>query len=378
MGTSTLRENADPLANSQAAQVAVVGGGPAGLATAIALARLQIGCIAIEASDYTQPRLGEHLTPEGVMVLQQFGLWNDEFAGKHRFCYGIRSAWGEDRIAQSDYIFHPSGHGVNLSRPAFDCDLAALARREGVDILLSSQLKTVRREGEEWVLSLNAPTGYRTVRAAFVVDASGRNAVVARSQGQKSHYRDRLVGVAAFLQPRNPSSGGNGETLLLEACQWGWWYFARLQDGRGVFLHVTDGDLLAPGKEGSLGAWRDRLESTRYFKDVANSYEPAETVIVRSARSHCLERVTGEQWLAVGDAAMSFDPLSSMGITKGLKSGIVASQIVLRYFQGDTSALETYNHDIQQKFGSYLEERAAYYQMERRWPSSPFWQRRHS
>jgi hypothetical protein len=39
---------------------------------------------------------------------------------------------------------------------------------------------------------------------------------------------------------------------------------------------------------------------------------------VRTARTQRLDQPTGEGWLAVGDAAMSFDPLSSEGISKGL------------------------------------------------------------
>ncbi len=373
-----MKQNVYPFPNAEVTQVVVLGGGPAGLATAIALARLHIESIVIERSNYVHPRLGEHLTPEGVQVLQQLGLWDEHFLSKHRLCYGVCSAWGEEQIAQSDYLFHPYGHGLSLSRPAFDCDLADLARREGVTILVSSQLKTVQQEQEGWFLSFNTPMGCKNIRATFVVDATGRNAVFAKGRGQRSIYRDRLVGVAAFLQPRHSfTTGENGETLLLEACEWGWWYFAHLQDNRGVFLHMTDADQLYPGKEGPLRTWCDRLESTRYFRNLAQHYEPIETVIICSAGSHCLGQVVGERWLAVGDAAMSFDPLSSMGITKGLKSGIGVSEIIRKYFDGDTTILKTYNHDIQQQFRDYLQERTAYYQIEQRWPTSLFWERRH-
>ena len=53
----------------------------------------------------------------------------------------------------------------------------------------------------------------------------------------------------------------------------------------------------------------------------------------RAARA--LDTITGPGWLAVGDAAMSFDPLSLRGVTWALESGLAAARAHDASLQGD-------------------------------------------
>jgi flavin-dependent dehydrogenase len=55
---------------------------------------------------------------------------------------------------------------------------------------------------------------------------------------------------------------------------------------------------------------------------------PRGPVVVRPAQSGHLAPVAGDDWLTVGDAAAGFDPLSSQGIAKALRSGIFASYAI--------------------------------------------------
>src|SRR2546421_1412221 len=98
---------------------------------------------------------------------------------------------------------------------------------------------------------------------------------------------------------------------------------------------------------------------------------------VHAAHSHRLERMTGDGWLAVGDAAMTFDPLSAQGILKGLRSGIMASYAIGDYFKGSPAGLEKYEAVLAREFEEYLSTRANFYRQERRWERSRFWRRRY-
>jgi flavin-dependent dehydrogenase len=89
-----------------------------------------------------------------------------------------------------------------------------------------------------------------------------------------------------------------------------------------------------------------------------------------------MDRVTGNNWLAAGDAAMAFDPLSSQGIHHALKSGLLAARTIENCLLGDRTALEEYARKIQRSFEKYLSTRAVYYGREQRWSSSAFWHRR--
>jgi hypothetical protein len=98
---------------------------------------------------------------------------------------------------------------------------------------------------------------------------------------------------------------------------------------------------------------------------------------VHAAHSQRLARITGAAWLAVGDAATTFDPLSSQGICKGLRTGIMAAYAIGDYFKGSSAGLEKYEAIVAREFEEYLRVRADYYGRERRWCDAPFWHRRH-
>jgi len=84
----------------------------------------------------------------------------------------------------------------------------------------------------------------------------------------------------------------------------------------------------------------------------------------------------GNNWLAAGDAAMAFDPLSSQGIYHALNSGLLAARAIQDSQFGHQTALEEYSRETPRRFDKYLSMRAIYYGRERRWSSSAFWQRR--
>ena len=91
-----------------------------------------------------------------------------------------------------------------------------------------------------------------------------------------------------------------------------------------------------------------------------------------------LDRVAGDGWLAAGDAAASFDPLSSQGILTALYAGRRSAESLLRHIGGDRTALSDYGARIHSIYAAYLAHRQEYYAQERRWPTHTFWQRRHS
>jgi len=97
-----------------------------------------------------------------------------------------------------------------------------------------------------------------------------------------------------------------------------------------------------------------------------------------AANSFRLAPLAGENWLAVGDAAAAYDPLSSQGIYKALEYGLRAGDAIGDHRAGRNTALQDYVEGIRREFDDYLLIRSKYYGRERRWPNSIFWQRRHA
>jgi flavin-dependent dehydrogenase len=83
-----------------------------------------------------------------------------------------------------------------------------------------------------------------------------------------------------------------------------------------------------------------------------------------------------ERWLAVGDAALSVDPISGSGVIRALRTAQAAADTVLAALHSDPEAIDNYEADRDRDCTSYLFERSAYYELETRWASEKFWDRR--
>ena len=364
---------------SSRTDVAIIGGGPAGAATALALKRAGRTVVIIERLDSIAPRVGETLPPGVRLPLESLDLWPEFINDGHLPSVGNRSAWGSDDLVERDFIFSPYGSGWHLDRQRFDQMLQHAAVSAGVVLIRGTSLTSSESSPDEgWRLQLSGPAGSSSVTARFVVDASGRAAIFAQHQGIKRHLLDHMVGVAGWLE-----AGPEGPTLdrftLVEAVESGWWYSALMPDGKLVVVYMTDADLASQRKLRSQDNWLTLLRQARHTSRRVESHGyhlngPTEIV---AANSSFLDEVTGDSWLAVGDAAAAFDPLSSRGIMTALETGLNAALAIDACLNGDQEALPEFAAYSKRISIEYLSSHLAYYAIERRWPQSAFWQRRH-
>ncbi len=88
------------------------------------------------------------------------------------------------------------------------------------------------------------------------------------------------------------------------------------------------------------------------------------------------ERSGGEGWLALGDASLAFDPLSSQGMFHALYTGLRGAQAVLAPSAERASALAAWEERLREVRRAYERHLAGVYAAEGRWPDAPFWRRR--
>ena len=95
------------------------------------------------------------------------------------------------------------------------------------------------------------------------------------------------------------------------------------------------------------------------------------------AETASLFPVCGRDWIAVGDAATSFDPLSSSGIVKAMDSAKHAAWAIVAASRGDHAALDRYALQVEKGFELFRDLTPRdNYQQANRWPAAPFWCRR--
>ena len=112
--------------------VAIVGGGPAGCATAIALASRGVqDVVVIDMQREPGWRIGEAIPPAGRHVLNRLGVWEDFLAQGHLPSAGSCAAWGKPDLGYNDFLLDMQGKGWHLDRAAFDTMLSAAVSGRG-------------------------------------------------------------------------------------------------------------------------------------------------------------------------------------------------------------------------------------------------------
>jgi flavin-dependent dehydrogenase len=357
--------------------VIVLGAGPGGSVTASVLAR-QGWRTALAGRVDARPNVGECLPPGVRPLLEKAGVWEEFLRSGHVPSVGIRSIWGSPERADRDFLLSPYYQGWHIDRSRFDAMCRDGAARSGAESIACLALKAADRVPEGWQVTLSTPDGDRAIAARLVVDATGRASAFARRTGAKRRSLDQLGGVAGYfaLPKGSPSADA---LLLVEAVESGWWYTAPLPGGKLIAVLMTDTVRIQREGLKQTEKWVAALHQTIHqwqrIRRCGGTLLDGPRIL--QADSSFLDRIVGDHWLAAGDAAAAFDPLSSQGILSAIGSGFDAARTVAAWLRGDEQAPRVYAREARRKYAEYLAHRTLYYRLEQRWPESPFWKSRH-
>lgn len=264
--------------------------------------------------------------------------------------------------------------GLNLRRPRFDEALARHAQQAGVAVRFDTRLNHLRRDGDAYIAMLRGPDGALTVRADVVVDASGRRAVASRHLGAKRQRIDQLVAIVGRVEGCVP--GDETGRVYVESVEEGWWYGVMFSDGALLASFMTDATCVQRHAGRAPGLWSEQLRTSRLLASLVRGGRWSARVAVFDAAAQVLEHDAPPRFLAVGDAAAAWDPLSSWGITKGLCDGFAGADALARECAGDVHALAEHRTTQHREFENHRARQSNFYRAETRWPASPFWRSR--
>jgi flavin-dependent dehydrogenase len=351
--------------------VGVIGGGPAGTAAAILLARAGLSVLLLEASDHRGPGIGQTLSPLIGRQLTRLGVRPRFVRQGFTPAPGIVSVWGSAEPLANDFLFGVHGSGWQVDRAAFDRMLATGAAKAGATVLLGARLlKARKRNREGWLFEWACQDERSACDCRFLIDATGRSGASPLSSLSPRVVLDRLIGVVWTGDQR-----GEWPYTLIESVDDGWFYSANLRGTRATVAFMTDSDLYRCGHGERSDRWRRQLNKTTYVRERLPRNADLSQLRIVSAASTVRVNPVGKGWCAVGDAAMSYDPLSGLGVHQALESAFQAASAASQYLQ-DHKPLGAYRRWVAKMADRHLAARQHYYATERRWPGSRFWQRR--
>lgn len=345
----------------------VIGAGPAGAITAMQLSKAGLSVLVLD--QFKDRPLGR--TIETVSVGLGRALRAISIDERLRTVNGMtaaefRSTWGTERLTHRGALLTPDGTACIVNRESFDQSIRVAACDAGAKLVCSAVSELVWQT-DHW--RIRGPEV--TVHARAVVDATGRTAKFARMAGAKLVVVDKLIAHYLLLAVSLVDEIGLVE---VGATSNGWLFACTGTTGHKLLAYFRDGSDRAKSPAKALS---DAVDGSTVFAKYSNRVSGS-SIITHSAALQMLDRAVGDGVIAVGDAAQTWDPLSSHGMSRAVEDAVSASEAILGVFKGQVEKLVDHEQTRRLRFITHLKRRRDYYQIEQRWPRSPFWAERHS
>ena len=367
--------------------VFILGAGPAGCSAALHLAPFY-RTLLIDRNSNPKPRAGESLLPAANRLLRDMGLLDEVRQQGHLPYYGNQSRWGSPSLRETDFLRDPMGHGWHLDRQEFEIWLRKKAIERGAALLAPARLAHVEWEANQrWKITVlyddqrstpqSGSVDQRTViQARVLIDAGGRTPVIAKRLGATRIQLDNMVcsWVIGGAQT-DPSQPGFS---YIHSTPQGWWYTAPAPGGKQILAFHTRAGNPATAWMHSAKSLREQSQKIPHlgerirFEGIDQGSWQWQHGFT-AANSAMTQPAVGTAWLTAGDAALSFDPLSSQGIFNALYTGLAASESAYRFLQGQISDFAEYQRQLEAIRAAYERHLQEWYRSETRWSGEEFW-----
>jgi flavin-dependent dehydrogenase len=340
-------------------QIVVLGGGPAGAATAVGLARLGERVVLVG-----EPRRFAAVEGVSARVIDalrglRFTGALSSFAPPSPRCVtwnGVRSAANQECL---------------VDRQRLDHALLDDVERLGIAVV-RGRIADVAQTAKGYEVEVEEPGRRRTLSAHFLVEARGRAAPAAGLP------RVRGVETVSLLQYWQGPPVGTRSAVQSVADGWAW--MAALADGRRYLqLTVDVASAMLPVKKDLAAFCAARFRAMDAAQPFLYDAEPVGAPHARTSTPVLSECVAGSNWIRVGDAAMAVDPLSGNGIFQTLSSALQAPAVVATLLHNPVEAelAERFHQDrIEHLFYRFARTGRDFYAQETHRMQNPFWKAR--
>jgi len=315
----------------------IIGGGPGGSTVATLLARAGRKVLVVEREKFPRFHVGESLLPFSLPIFDRLGVHEKIRAAGYMEKYGA-FFWNEDNGTTRPVVFaeardprHPKAYQVK--RADFDDLLLKHAASCGAEVREETAVEDVLFEGNRAVgVRVKSANGSEDIRAKIVVDASGQGAVLSRKLGLR-HFDPKLKRAALFAHYegiRWPEGSRKGD-ILLPIDDGVWFWIIPFSDGTCSVGGVFDPAVVRFAEGASVEARYEQMlaRSPRMGQLLAGSRRTSGVHGV-SDYSATSEKIAGDGWVLVGDAAAFLDPVFSTGVFLALSTGERAARTIDR------------------------------------------------
>lgn len=354
--------------------VAVIGRGIASAAAVLTFKASGLNIAIIGTNRATDFKIGEMLPASANLELRKLGLGNDFLSDiKNYEAHCKFSCWGTENLVKNDYWHNLElGFGHFIDRLAFEKKLWR-SNCWADNNLMEENVRSTEFIAQRWKITLKS--GY-TVNAKYIIDCSGRLGAVVRDHSERRRC-DELIAIYSILEQKN-SEIEPSIASLTESLRDGWLYTSLIPDNKLLVVFFTDRDLV-PKNIKKQEVFRSVVNQSKHSIQRIESANFSFNNNVRVVDASTILTILPKNLnlLAAGDSVMSFDPLSSNGITHALWSGRKAALAITALIQdNESSTFFSYISSLESMVERYAKEKKLIYCMENRFKNAKFWIRR--
>jgi flavin-dependent dehydrogenase len=330
----------DSSTHAEPCDVLVVGGGPAGSAAATLLARQGRRVVLLEKAHHPRFHIGESLLPANGPLFDDLGVreqvdaiampkWGVDFTSPHHTHHSFLEfsqawdktmpcAWQVRRSEFDEALFRNAGangartlEGVRVDSVQFDTDGAS------VRATLDDGAK------REW-------------RARYVIDASGRDTLLANQFGikQKNRKHNSAALFGHFRGARRLEGKREGNISLFWF-QHGWCWFIPLADGTTSVGAVCWPHYLKSRAKSLQEFFNDTIAMAPPLAERLRGAELIDNLVHATGNySYSASRASGERYLMLGDAYAFIDPVFSSGVHLAMMSAFEGAKLAAACLDG--------------------------------------------
>lgn len=338
--------------------VAIVGGGPGGSTTGTILKKYNpdLNVLILEKEKFPRDHIGESQLPYISYVLEEMGCWDKVEAADFPIKIGATFKWGVSKDLW-DFEFYPASEFQDEARPAkfkgqrrstafqvdrsiYDKILLDHARELGCEVREETMVKKINKDGDR-ITSLTLANG-EEITARHYVDASGNPAIIRRAMGINVEEPSELKNVAFWDYWQNTdwavNIGVGATRIQIMSLGYGWIWFIPLGPTRTSIGLVCPAVYYKSTGMRPEDLYMKALEEEPRIKALLSNATRENRFEGTKDWSYVSERMAGDNWFLVGEAAGFADPILSAGLTLTHASARETAYTIMEIDRGELDA----------------------------------------
>ncbi|MGH3408102.1 MAG: tryptophan 7-halogenase [Streptosporangiaceae bacterium] len=367
---------------SEESDVVVVGGGPGGstLATLVAMRGHRV--VLLEKEKFPRYQIGESLLPSTVHGVCRLTGAADELAKagftKKRggtFQWGANSEPWTFSFSVSPKMTGETSHAYQVERSKFDQILLDHARHMGVDVREQHTVSDViDDEGRVNGVSYTDAEGKAgTIRAKYVVDASGNKSRIYQRAGATRQYSEffRSLALFGYFEGGKRLEEPNSGNIFCAAFDSGWFWYIPLSPtltSVGAVIRRELADKIQGDPEDALMSLIAECPSiSDYLRDARRvTAGPYGELRVRKDYSYANTKFWRPGMVLIGDSACFVDPVFSSGVHLATYGALLAARSinsVLAKTVDENTAFREFEERYRREYGVFYEFLVSFYDL---------------